>query len=142
MATLAVTLASFIRSMVSSREFLGTPLNAHGKPLFLLAMGCKGLKKQHLEVPRDTQKGRHGPCRGIPPTLRKGFPTPFRVELRGWGAHRGVLRPYCNRDVRIRRRAAPHIAGVTRPVCVFCWLRWETPHKPARPASTSPCAPS
>jgi hypothetical protein len=31
-------------------------------------------------------------------------------------------RYYFSRKRRIRRRTEEYIAGVTRPVCVFCWL--------------------
>jgi hypothetical protein len=31
---------------------------------------------------------------------------------------------YFSRKRRICRRTCAYIAGVTRPVCVFCWLGW------------------
>jgi hypothetical protein len=70
----------------------------------------------HLEVPPDTQSGSQDFCRRIPPSLRKGFPALQLVN--------DTELSYSSRKRRIRRRTVAYIAGVTRPVCVFCWLGW------------------
>ena len=54
-------------------------------------------------------------CRSFTSTNRKAFLTLP-------GGHSGGYAGYLSRKERTRRRTAAYIAGVTRPVWVFCWL--------------------
>ena len=56
--------------------------------------------------------------------LAKGQTLSFRPFLNLAAGYRFKLKEagYISRKRRIRRRTFEYMAGVTRPVCVFCWL--------------------
>src|SRR5205823_13787417 len=93
----------------------------------------KGLKKMHLEVLPGTPCTCQSCCRRIPPSVRKDFPTCSVQELQD----------YFRRKCQILRSTERYMAGVTRPVWVFCWLGGWTPSSRGPSGATwasAPCA--
>jgi hypothetical protein len=90
-------------------------MNAHGKPLPAGERGRKQLKKRHLEAPPDSRRNAVSPLSESSSIFLQGLSDTPRSRV-------AQNRRYFSRNRLTRRSTAAYIAGVTRPVCVFCWL--------------------